>query len=114
MSVGLLCLLAKSSEKVHHRGYVWIDLPKVADAELTAALPDRWNRVLKAPDVRVSEQRSHFKNQVLEHLASPLHVRHNKAVSYSPWIKWTDETVMCSALSTIITTLVDLKLGIRD
>lgn len=95
-------------------GYVWLDPSPNADSEHAASVLARWTRTFTAPDVWVSDQGSHFKNQVLEHLAKTHRIRHNLTVAYSPWVNGTVESVMRSVLSAMRAMLTELKLGPQD
>lgn len=95
-------------------GYCWLDLSPVANSEHTAEVLARWNRVLTVPSVWVSDQGSHFKNEVLEHLASTYRIRHNLTVAYSPWVNGTVESLMRSILSAMRSMLAEAKLGPQD
>lgn len=65
-------------------GYCWLGPSSVANSEHSAEVLARWNRVFTACSVWVSDQGFHFKNEVLEHLASTCRIRHNLTVAYSP------------------------------
>lgn len=95
-------------------GYVWLDPSPSADSEHTASVLARWTRVFTAPEVWVSDQGSHFKNEVLQHLAKIYGIRHNLTVAYSPWVNGTVESVMRSVLSAIRAMLAELKLAPQD
>lgn len=47
-------------------GYCWIELSASANSEHVAEVLFRWTSAFTAPEVWVSDQGSHFKNEVLE------------------------------------------------
>ena len=95
-------------------GYCWLEPTTSADSEHTAEVLARWNRVFTTPKVWVSDQGSHFKNEVLDHLAKTYRIRHNFTVAYSPWANGTVESLMRSILSATRAMIAELKLAPQD
>ena len=95
-------------------GYIWLEPTASANSEHAADVLSRWTRVFTAPDIWVSDQGSHFKNEILEHLARTHRIRHNLTVANSPWVNGTVESVMRSVLSATRAMLAELKLAPQD
>lgn len=95
-------------------GYCWLDPTSSADATHTSSVLARWNRVFTTPNVWVSDQGSHFKNQVMEQLAKAHRIRHHFTIAYSPWANGTVESLMRSILSATRSMITELKLAPQD
>ncbi len=95
-------------------GYCWLELTSNTDATHTAEVLARWLRVFTAPDVWVSDQGSHFRNAVMEQLASEHHIRHSFSVAYSPSANGTVKSLTRSLLSACRAILAELKLEPQD
>lgn len=95
-------------------GYCWLDPSPSATAEHVAEVLSRWHRVFSSPRMWVSDQGSHFKNEVLQSLARTHNVRHHLTVAYSPWSNGTVESLMRSILSATRVMLGELKLAPTD
>ena len=95
-------------------GYCWLEPTTTADAEHTAKVLAHWTRVFTTPNIWVSDQGSHFKNEVLENLAKTHRIRHNFSVAYSPWVNGTVESLMRSILSATRAMIAELKLAPQD
>lgn len=95
-------------------GYCWLEASTAADAKHTADVLARWNRVFTPPKVWVSDQGSHFKNEVIAHLASVHRIRHHFTIAYSPWANGTVESLMRSVLSASRSMIAELKLAPQD
>jgi len=95
-------------------GYCWLEPTISANSEHTAEVLARWNRVFTTPNIWISDQGSHFKNEVLHHLAKDHRIRHNFSVAYSPWANGTVESLMRSILSATRAMIAELKLAPQD
>lgn len=95
-------------------GYCWLEPTTSADSEHTAEVLARWNRVFTTPSTWVSDQGSHFKNEVMKELSSTHRIQHNFSVAYSPWANGTVESLMRSVLSATRTMIAELKLAPQD
>lgn len=95
-------------------GYCWLEPTSSASAEHTANVLARWIRIFTTPSVWVSDQGSHFKNEVMQQLSSEHRIRHNFSVAYSPWANGTVENLMRSILSATRAMLSELKLAPQD
>ena len=73
--------------------YVWLIPCASANSETAARELSRWIHTFTAMFFWVSDQGSHFKNQVMEHLAKDHRIQHNFTVAYSPWTNGTVENV---------------------
>ena len=95
-------------------GYVRLELTNSADAQHSASVLAKWTRVFTSPEIWVSDQGSHFKNELLNQLAHEHRISQNLTVAYSPWVNGTVASVMRSVLSTTRAILAELKLGPQD
>lgn len=69
--------------------YFWLFPCKAADSSTAAKEISRWIRVFTAMEHWVSDQCSHFKNQVLEKLATSYRTHHQFTVAYPPLVNGT-------------------------
>lgn len=95
-------------------GYCWLEPSPSATAEHTTDVLARWSRVFTSAQCWVSDQGSHFKNEVIAHLARTHHIKHRLTVAYSPWSNGTAESLMRSILSATRAMLAELKLAPAD
>lgn len=96
------------------RGYCWLEPTLYADANHTAKELARWARTFTTPKVWVSDQGSHFKNEVVQHFAESYGIKHNFSVAYSPWVNGTVDALMRSVLSATRSMIGELKLAPQD
>lgn len=94
--------------------YVWLRKAKTADAEAATNVLATWIRTFSAMNVWVSDQGSHFKNQVMESLSNDFKIRHHFTVAYSPWTNGTVESVNRNVLAACRALTTELKLGPPD
>ncbi len=94
--------------------YTWLHVAAHADAETCAAALARWIRTFGAMTHWVSDQGTHFKNQVMAALADAYCIAHKFTVAYSPWVNGTVEAVMRTVQASCRALLTDLKLGPHD
>lgn len=64
--------------------YCWLDATPAANAEHTADVLARWMRTFTCPKVWISDQGSHFKNELLGRLSRVHRIKHQFTVAYSP------------------------------
>lgn len=95
-------------------GYCWLEPSTSEDSEHTSDVLARWNRIFTTPKVWVSDQGSHFKNEVISKLASTHRIRHNFSVAYSPWVNGAVESLMRSVLPATRAMIAELKLAPQD
>ena len=95
-------------------GYCWLEPNVSADAEHAAEVLARWNRVFTTPSTWISDQGSHFKNEVMALLASTHRIKHNFSVAYSPWANGTVESLMRTVLSATRAMIAELNLAPQD
>lgn len=94
--------------------YLWLCPTEAADAEAAAHEIARWIRTFTAMLFWVSDQGSHFKNEVIKLLAAAHKIKHDFTVANSPWVNGTVESCMrkiraaCQALQS------EMKLGPHD
>lgn len=94
--------------------YVWLDPSASTDSGHAAKVFSSWTRLVTALDMCVSDQRSQFKNEVLDHLSSTQLIRHSPTVAYFPWVNGTVEPVMRSVLSATKAMQGSLRLAPQD
>lgn len=92
-------------------GYTWLCPTTTADAATTATELARWIRVFTVMSIWISDQGSHFKNQIMQQLASPHNIFHSFTVAYSPWVNGTVESSMRHITAACRVLLSELKLG---
>ena len=64
--------------------YKWLCLTERADAEATEQEISRWIRTSTAMEFWVSDQGSHFKNELIKCLADAYKIKHDFTIAYSP------------------------------
>ena len=94
--------------------YVWLTTCESATSEVAAREISRWIHTFTPMYIWVSDQGSHFKNRVMQHLANEHHIRHNFTVAYSPWINGTVENVNRHIRAACTALLTELKLAPQD
>ena len=94
--------------------YCWlIPCPRACSDEAAKAISS-WIRTFTVMRMWVSDQGSHFKNDVLHTLASEYGIKHNFTIAYSPWANGTVERLCREVLRTVRSFLSELKLAERD
>lgn len=94
--------------------YLWLLPYCSANSENSADGIAKWIRSFGAMTHWVSDQGSHFKNEVMEKLAHDYRISHNFTVAYSPWVNGTVEAVMRSVQAATRSLLTELKLAPHD
>jgi transposase InsO family protein len=73
--------------------YVWLKQCKHADADSTVAVLIEWFAAFGVAPQWVSDQGSHFKNQVMTEVQRQLGANHHFTTAYCPWANGTVEAV---------------------
>lgn len=94
--------------------YCWLEPSSTCDSAHVSEVLARWNRVFTTPKLWVSDQGSHFKNEVVESLSRVHRIRHTFTVAYSPWANGTVEALMRPILSATRALLAESKLAAQD
>lgn len=94
--------------------YCWLEPTPSANAENACAILSRWNRTFTTPKLLVSDQGSHFINQLMKNLASALGIIHKPTVAYLPWSNGKVERLNRDIFSATRATLAELKLALQD
>lgn len=102
------------SKMIDTLAYFWLEPTYSSSPNHTAKYLARCMCVFITPSTCVSGQGSHFKNEVMEQLASEYRIRHKFSVAYSPWANGTVESLMRSILSATRAMLAELKLAPQD
>jgi hypothetical protein len=79
--------------KDDYSNYVWLKQCKNADADSTAAVLIEWFAAFGVAQQWVSDQGSHFKNNVMADIQKQLGTNHHFTTAYSPWANGTVEAV---------------------
>jgi transposase InsO family protein len=79
--------------KDDYSNYVLLKQCKTADADSTSAVLIEWFAAFGVAQKWVSEQGSHFKNQVMTEVQKQLGKKHHFSTAYYPWANGTVETV---------------------
>ena len=95
-------------------GYLWLCPAIAADASTASSEIARWMRVFTVMDYWVSDQGTHFKNQVMDDLAKAQKIHHNFTVAYCPWINGTVEVCMRHIRAACTALLSEFRLGPQD
>lgn len=91
--------------------YCWLKPTHSANAEHVAKILAKWIQIFSALEIRVSDQRSHLKNEVISEIARTHHMCHHQTVAYSSCANGTVESSMKSILSASGSLLAELKLA---
>lgn len=70
-------------------GYLWLSATSVATAIHGAYMLSRWQRTFTIPQCSVSDQGSHFMDNVRITMADSFNIQHHPTVVYSPWVNGT-------------------------
>lgn len=87
--------------KDNFSGYAWLVPFKKANAENAAQAISNWISTFTPMQAWVSDQGSHFKNEILEILRDSYHIHHHFTVAYSPWCIGTVER-RCSEVLRVV------------
>jgi len=94
--------------------YMWLTSAKAADGETASNSLANWIRTFTPMKFWVSDQGSHFKNSVMEHLAENHNIKHQFTVAYSPWVNGTVEICMRQIQDAYRCIQSELKLAPHD
>jgi len=94
--------------------YTWLCIAKAADAETVVESIAKWIEIFSAMDVWISDQGSHFKNQVMTQLAKRHYIRHHFTVAYSPWSNGAVERCCREVLRATTALMSELRLAPQD
>ena len=94
--------------------YVWLFPCSAADADSAAESICSWVAAFGAMEWLVSDQGSHFKNELIEKLADELRSQHHFTTAYSPWANGTVERVCREVLRACRALCSEWRLGAQD
>ena len=97
-----------------HSGFVWLWPTSGTIAEEAVDGVIHWIGSFGTMDWFVSDQGSHFKNQLIAELTSELRVHHHFTTAYSPWANGTVERVCREVLRATRSLCSEWKLAPRD
>ena len=95
-------------------GYVWMRPFTSANAEAAAKMVSEWIALFSCMAWMVSDQGSHFKNELLKDLTKEYRVSHHFVTAYSPWANGTVERVCREVLRCCRALLSEWRLGAQD
>ena len=91
-------------------GYLWLVPSEAADASATVDALTLWFAAFGVSQVWVSDQGSHFKNQVMDSVRKVLCSQHHFTTAYSPWANGTIERACREVLRAVRALLSELRL----
>jgi hypothetical protein len=91
-------------------GYLWLVPSEAADAAATVNALTLWFAAFGVSQVWVSDQGSHFKNQVMDSVRKALRSQHHFTTAYSPWANGTIERACREVLRAVRALLSELRL----
>ena len=94
--------------------YVWLFPAEAANADVAAESLCTWVASFGCPQWLISDQGSHFKNQVVRELSKELRTNHHFTTAYSPWANGTVERVCREVQRTCRALLSEWKLAPQD
>ena len=94
--------------------YVWLFPTEVASAETAAESICSWVAAFGAPDWFVSDQGTHFKNQLVQKITEELRIEHHFTTAYTPWANGTVERVCREVLRTCRALCSEWQLAPQD
>lgn len=95
-------------------GYCWLSPSTKADASHTARTLARWIRTFTPPDYWISDQGSHFMNEVISEMSTTHRITHNSTLAYCPWTNGTVKRINRDILAALGAMLAELKLAPQD
>ena len=104
------CLILKDDLS----SYVWLFACTAATADNAAESILSWVASFGAMEWLVSDQGTHFKNQVIEQVTTELEARHHFTTAYTPWANGTVERVCREVLRTVKALCSEWKLSPKD
>ena len=94
--------------------YIWFVPTTNASSDFAARALARWIRTFTAMTTWVSDQGTHFKNEVMNILANDYRITHHFTTAYSPWSNGTVEAVNRNVMSACRALTTEAKLGPHD
>lgn len=94
--------------------YVWLSPFESPNQDNVTTEISRWIRVFTVMRVWISDQASHFKNEVMSALANEHRINHSFVVAYSPWANGTVESCMRHIRAACTALLSKWKLAPQD
>jgi Integrase core domain/Integrase zinc binding domain len=91
-------------------GYLWLVPTRAADAAATVDALSLWFASFGVAKTWVSDQGSHFKNQVMEHLRKALRSQHHFTTAYTPWANGSIERACREVLRAVRALLSEFRL----
>lgn len=95
-------------------GYVWLMPAMAADADHTAGSLMSWFAAFGTVQQWVSDQGTHFKNQVVKTLRQRTNSSHHFTLAYTPWTNGTVEVVCRELLRTLKALTSEYQLSQKD
>ena len=95
-------------------GYVWIKGFESANAEAAAELVSQWVASFGCMKWMVTDQGSHFANELIRELTKEYKVKHHFTTAYSPWTNGSIERVCREALRACHALLSEWRLAPQD
>ena len=100
--------------KDNFSSYVWLFPTESADADNAAQCICTWIAAFGSPSWFVSDQGSHFKNNLMEQIRDELKVNHHFTTAYTPWANGTVERVCREVQRTCRALLSEWNLAPQD
>jgi transposase InsO family protein len=97
--------------KDEYSSHVWLKQCKKADADCTVAVLIEWFAAFGVAPQWVSDQGSHFKNQVMMDVQKQLGTNHHFTTAYSPWENGTVEAVYKQTIRAARAMLSEMQLA---
>ena len=94
-----------------HSSYVWLWPTEAANADTAADALCVWLGVFGGMEWLVSDQGSHFKNQVIQKLTDETRINHHFTTAYCPWANGSVERICREVLRACRALLGEWKLG---
>jgi RNase H-like domain found in reverse transcriptase/Reverse transcriptase (RNA-dependent DNA polymerase)/Integrase core domain/Integrase zinc binding domain len=95
-------------------GYVWLVPTQAADAAATVDALTLWFAAFGVVKTWVSDQGSHFKNQVMDSVRKTLRSQHHFTTAYSPWANGTIERACREVLRAVRALLSEFRLSVSQ
>lgn len=94
--------------------FVWLWSAPACTAEVAADALSTWCGSFGSMTWLVSDQGSHFKNELVEHLTAEMKTKHHFTTAYSPWANGSVERVCREVLRSCKALTSEWKLGPQD
>ncbi|KAE8901206.1 hypothetical protein PF005_g14331 [Phytophthora fragariae] len=100
--------------KDHASHYCELVVADTADSSVTVEALLAWHARLGVPPTWISDQGTHFKNEVVAELSRRLRTQQEFTPAYCPWINGSIERVNRDILQVIRTTILEYKINQTD